>query len=239
MAAAERDPEGARQALFALGELLGWPPGGIPPIPTNQGQVSWRTALNKYPPGWLGIAWAKAERRYRQVLAQVQRNTAEGQMPESQVQGEAEVKVQPTKGLDVGFYPCLIREITETTSEFTDKQTGKAKQVPQFVFQFVVLDDDNAETDDEMRGYCTISWGQRSKLYKWAQAILRGKCPQPNEEFDSDLLLRKRCDIEVALNTIGNPKVENLFPFRAMSAAPSDDGDEAPVKGRAKVAGAV
>lgn len=226
---AEADPEGARQALFDFGRLTGWPPGGIPPIPVGRGPEAWRIALDKYPPSWLGIAWAKVERKYPVTLAKLETQTpvAEGDTPESQARKEeAEMKVKPTVGLEPGFYPVVITEITETTSEFTDKKTGKVRNVDQFVFQFIVLDDDNQETEAEIRGYTTAAWGLRSKLYKWAQAILRNRCPAANDEFDTDLLLRKRADIEVVPNSVGNSKVENVYPFRTMSAAPTDDEED-------------
>ena len=215
VASAIADPLGVWWALYRYGEFAGWPANAIAPIPCGPGMDAWYAALNKFPPVWLGQAWERIERG--------QRTAVKYKGPESPVKGpEEEMAIlQPSTGgtmLEPGFYRAQITEILEEP----DGKFG-----PQFRFQFVVLDTGGDQTDQEIRGWCSQKWHEKAKLHEWAKAILGRKCPAATENFDTDKLMSKRCDLEV----IANPKpdrpdgtkISKLYPFASMTKVEDDD----------------
>ena len=126
--------------------------------------------------------------------------------------------LQPTKSLDAGVYPAIITTIEEVTSTFDGKETQQLK------VQFVVLNDDLQKTTGEIRGYCSAKWGNKCKLADWAKVILGKKCPSTDQPFDYDMLLNRKCDIQVdeVMNKTGNlvSKITKLYPFKSMSNRP-------------------
>ncbi len=126
-------------------------------------------------------------------------------------------------GLEPGDYPAIITEIDETTGEYG----------PQFQFQFVVLDKEGEQTDQEIRGWASAKWGEKTKLYKWSQAILGKRCPKPGEPMDTAKLLNKRCDLRVVEKMSSQPgggmrsSIAEIYPYQTVSkAAEADDSDE-------------
>lgn len=143
-----------------------------------------------------------------------------GQSTSAKRKGDSTVAViQPTKGgVDAGYYPCVIRSIEERDKDKDGKLFEFGKQL--FV-TFVVLDEAAKETREEIYGYCSMKWGPKAKLYQWAQPVLRSKCPSPDEPFDYDVLLGKKCDVHVGEYQRNDgstgTKVVNLYPFRSMT----------------------
>jgi hypothetical protein len=137
-------------------------------------------------------------------------------------------------GLEPGIYPARISEIIEQAAGArTPSMSFEPKD--QFVFQFVILEDDGRDSMAQMRGYCNQTWGVKSKLLEWATVILKSKCPKPGEEFDTDLLLNRKCDIQVEQEANKSPKITRIFAYRSMSVAEEEDAFPAPRKPAAVV----
>ncbi len=251
--AAIQDPEGARVYLMSLGEMLDYPPGELSPIPCNRGRESWQANLERAQPYWLGLAAARIERRWEQTRIGAQlgefhgaRNDAKesgASQPESAEAPAAKAEsAQEPKGEDKvaivkpsaagamfqdGYYSAVITEITESVYHGTNRQTGKPEDVDQFTVQFVILDADGKRTTDEIRGYVRQAWSQRSNLFKWASAILGRRCPKPEDDFDTDALLNKKCDIQIVNQTSQKgaeySKVASVFGYQSMTSEPEEE----------------
>jgi len=210
------DPAAVRQALRWYGAALGWPANAIAPIPCGSGEEAWVTALLKFPPLWLGQAFEGIERRQRHVVRYQGPKANEPKSPETKGPETMPV-IAPSKAtfLDPGFYRAVISDIEETTSEW------KGKKIAQLQFQFVILDADGDRTDQEIRGWCSQSWNVKSKLYEWARILLAKKCPSVEDDFDSDKLKGKKCDLEVIkyLKQDGNEgtKIDKLYPYASVT----------------------
>ncbi len=209
------DPDGARVALLAYGALADYPNIGVGPMQLVGGEKGWSEAIAKAQPLWLGIAWQRIE-VYEAEQAKEQariRKAKEDNVPVLQWT-EAGASVEP------GTYSALITEITEKP----DGLYG-----PELQFQFVILDDEGDETDQEIRGYCSAKWGEKAKLYKWAKSVLGQKRVQPQMPLDTDKLLKRKCDLVVIGYTRkdGAPgsKVDDVFPFKSVNAVVADDED--------------
>lgn len=243
--AAIADPEGARVVLLSLGELLGWPPGELAPIPHNRGEESWRLAIGNASPLWLGLAWEGVERRERVARqareqdeelaedrrqAESQQATTNGKRGQSAHRDEGECirmpVLQPSEAgsfLEPGTYRAQVSSIEETTSEYNGKPTA------QLQFQFVILDADGQQTDQEIRGWCSAKWHEKAKLFAWARVLLGRRCPATTEPFDSDRLLGRKLDLEVIayVKKDGKPgtKISQVYPFASMAKQVDDEGD--------------
>lgn len=223
-AAAVRDPEGVRVACRAYGEILGWPERQFPRLRLPRGKEGWNTAIRDAEPLWLGVAWQMLEDEERATRLQreneIQRARAKGPTAPGR---DAVPTINPSTAtlLEPGTYPALIREITEETGQYG----------PQLRLQFVVLDEDDQETDGEIRAWCSAKWNAKSKLYEWAKVILGKKCPEATEAFDTDRLLRRKVDITVAESPGADgqtrTKISAIYPYRTMSAR-RDDEDDSP-----------
>ena len=228
VAAAVRDPVGARAFLMALGDILHYPMEELGPLHVRQGKEEWQETLASATPHLLGLA---ARRMLVEEISGMREmplpEAPEGRRPQSARKGVAMPIVKPSQGsgarLADGYYPAIITEITESTRDWPNRNDPtKMETVDQFVFQFLILDDEGVETTDEIRGYCRQAWSQRATLYKWASAVLGRRCPKPDEDFDTDRLLKRRCDIEIVnqKSAAGTEysKVANLYPYRSMTA---------------------
>jgi hypothetical protein len=218
-AAAVANPEGCRVAILDYGAILGWPVLHAGPLQIKEGEENWREAVARTEPLWLGAAWQKIEfLEHAYQLDQEDKRQANKEKEDVTVLQWTE----SGKGLEPGDYPAIITDIEETTGEFG----------PQFQFQFVILDADGEQTDDEIRGWASQKWGEKTKLYKWSQAILGKRCPKPGEPMDTAKLLNKRCDLRVQEKMSSQPgggmrsSIADIFPYQTVSkAAEADDGD--------------
>lgn len=216
---AKRDPVGARQALWRYGQDYGWPKARLGVILFEEGEDNWKRALASAPPLALGLAWESTywysgERPNERGALGLTENGSEDQMKK----GDDVMPVLPWKeytGLEPGIYPARVSEIVETEGQFG----------PQLQFQFVVLDDQGHDTPGQIRGWCSASWGAKSKLYSWAKVMLRQKCPKDSEPLDTDLLAGRKVDLEVGAKGDGKSFLKEVYPFRTMSAK---DDDSAP-----------
>ncbi len=207
------DPDGARAALLSYGALADYPNIGVGPMQLMNGKEGWANAIAKAQPLWLGIAWQRIE-VYEERLAKEQakiERVKEATVPVLQWT-EAGAIVEP------GTYSAIVKEITEE---------AEGMYGPQLRFQFVVLDDDSDETDQQIRGWASAKWGEKTKLFKWAKSILGSKKCAPNQPIDTDKLLGKKCDLVVAARkkqdgSMGSG-IEDVFPFRTVNAQVADD----------------
>lgn len=125
--------------------------------------------------------------------------------------------IEPTvyEAVEPGTYRAVISSIEESTHP----EYGR-----QLKLVFTLLGEEDEETDTTIWAYCGAKWNPKSKLFEWSRAILRNKCPQPDEPFDYDLLKGRKADIEVAMvksKTTGQERtaVVKVYPFRTMTAA--------------------
>lgn len=214
------DPDGARRALYDYGLGINFPPGGMPPVPVNRGEESWLIALTNANPLWLGQAWERVVAKSNQKAAV--RYTKMGQRAREE---EEDMIIQPSavgSVVEPGIYRATITEIVPTVSTYEGKQT------PQLQFQFVFLDGDGAQTDQEFRGWTSQKWHEKSKLYAWSKVLLGRKCPTPTDPVDVDRLVGKKCDLEIVAykKQNGDPgvKIDQLYPFASMT---KDEDEEA------------
>lgn len=211
-----KDPIGCRVAIESYGALIGWPLFTIGPLTLRGGEANWKLALAVAQPLWLGVAWDAIER-----LEHERRLDREAELQAQQEKDNVAVLTwKDAKGLAAGDYPAVIQSIDETEGKFG----------PQFQFQFVVLDSDGEETDDEIRGWCSQKWGEKTNLYKWARAILGARCPKPGQPLDTDRLKGKKCDLRVEERENGNTGIAEIFPYQTVSKAIADydDGKDLP-----------
>lgn len=128
--------------------------------------------------------------------------------------------IEPTKFVTVApdIYSAEITAIQQETHE----EYGQ-----QLKFTFTLLDAEGDLSDDEMWAWAGAKWNPKSKLYEWAQAILRKKCPSVDEVFDWDLLLHKKCDakIELVKTKSGQERtaITKLYPYKSMIEAVGTD----------------
>ena len=204
------DREGALAAFCSYGEVTGFPPGGLPIIAVGKGQERWTAALIRATNAQLAEAWAQIEERERNRATQQTAECQEKEMPVIQW-------TESGAGLEPGVYRAKVTEIMEETGQFG----------PQLRFQFKTLDSDGAESDGEIRGWCSAKWGPKAKLFDWARAILRAKCPGQGQPFDSDSLLNRKCDIEVVgykkADGSDGTKIDRLYPYGTMSSQGDDN----------------
>ena len=119
----------------------------------------------------------------------------------------AQLQWRTFAGLPAGDYPAVIQEIQEDEGKFG----------PQLRFQFVILDGDGQLTNRQIRGWCSAKWGPGTKLFEWTKAILGKNCPPPGAALDTDLLLRRRCDIRVEARSEGRSVVAGVYPYRSIT----------------------
>lgn len=211
------DPEGARIALLTYGKTADYPEIGVGPMQLKGGEAGWAEAIAGAQPLWLGVAWQQIERYEAQQ--------AKEQAKIIQIR-EATVPVltwtEAGAGVEPGTYSAIIKEITEEDGQFG----------PQLRLQFVILDDDGDETDQQIRGWCSQKWGEKTKLFKWAKNILGKKCPGAGQPMDTDKLVGKKCDLVVAARkkadgTVGSG-IEDVYPFKTVNAVVDDEDDDKP-----------
>jgi len=223
-AAAIEDPVGARVAILDYGAMRGWPDIKAGPMQLKGGEAGWRQVVALAQPLWLGVAWHWIEIREQEWQFDQEDKRQAAILAEQANKGKEVTPVavlqwtESGKGLDAGDYPAIITEIEETTGEYG----------PQFQFQFVILDKDGEQTDDEIRGWCSQKWGEKTKLYKWSKAILGKRCPAPGQPMDTDRLINKKCDLRVEV-TAGDAgprsKISEVYPYQTVSKNDESDDD--------------
>lgn len=220
------DPVGIRIALEGYGLQIGWPALQLGPIEMKEGQLKWRLAVMHATPLMLGLAWKAVEERDAQLAGQ----RPKGQDDQNKEREENTMPViQWTEfnGVEPGNYSAVIESIEDTDGQFG----------PQLQFEFRVLDSGGNQTDATVRGWCSSKWGPKAKLYGWATAILRNKCPKANQPIDTDVLIGRKCDLVV--KEYAKPdgqkgtKIDAVYPFKSMTAA-FDDDDELDENGKVR-----
>jgi hypothetical protein len=222
------DPIGGRVAWSNWGETIGWTPQQYGPVRLPAGRKEWLRVIYSTEPAQLGMAWQALEERENH-----EQKAREPEWPN--VQKEEKGTEMPviawteTTVLEPGYYPAQIKTIEETTSEFPDeKNPGKTRTVHQLKFVFSILDEEGRPAataggnPEEQWGWCSATWGPRSKLLAWAKILLKKGCPQPGEGLDWELLLGKKCDIEIVQKETSNgprTSIAGLYAFRSMSQA--------------------
>jgi hypothetical protein len=115
--------------------------------------------------------------------------------------------------IDPGIYRARLAKIEDAVSE---------EYGPQLKFFFKVLDADGDETQQEILGWASQKFHPRSKLFAWAKAMLRSKCPTPPDDIDTDVLIGKRADVEVVAykkqDGSDGTKIGALFPYATMTS---------------------
>lgn len=117
--------------------------------------------------------------------------------------------------IEPGVYRArLIKIEDEESSEYG----------PQIKFYFVVLDEDGEPTSQEILGWASAKFHPKSKLYTWARAMLRSKCPNPeSDDLETEDLLNKRCDIEIVSyrkkDGSDGTKIGQLYPYNTMASS--------------------
>ena len=234
--AAVKDPEGARAYLLTLGEILGYPAEELGPVPCEGGKEAWSMAIAGATSHLLGLA---ARYTLRQEISGVRELKApEAQGAQSAKKERQVTIVKPSAGggaqLADGYYPAVVSDITENSRDWPSRNDpSKMETVHQFIFQFVILDQDGKRTEDELRGYVRQAWSQRATLFAWASAILGRKCPKPDDEFDTDSLKGRKCDLEVVNQRsqagAEYSKVAKVYPYRSMSVE-EEETEEVPAQ---------
>ena len=232
--AALADPEGARRALLTIGGDDGYPERQIGPLRLRKGETGWMMVLGAAPALHLGLAWEAIEKQERESNANTGQMARAPQSPQGKETTQVPV-LEWKKGtmVEPGIWPAVVTEIIETEQTFPSEPD---KIVQQLQFQFVILGADGSKTNDQIRGWTSRNWSTKSKLFAWAKVLLRNKCPKENEPLDTDLLIGRKCDLEVVeVGTDGRTKINQLYPYRTMSAT-DDDGDhpapKAPANGK-------
>jgi hypothetical protein len=216
------DPIGLRVAWSDWGATIGWQAQQYGPVKFPAGRVYWLKVIHNTEPAQLGMAWQALEERENH-----EHNAQEPEWPKVQNKKEEGKEVPVIQYTEVvtmapGYYPAQIKEIEVTTGEFG----------PQLKFIFSILDGDNkpvmrdSGTPEEQWAWCSQKWGPRTKLLEWGKVILKAKCPGPGEPIDTDLLIGKRCDIEIVEKETPNgtrTRIERLMPFRSMSNQAEDE----------------
>ena len=213
------DPNGVRRALWDYGAIIGYPAGKLGMLYLERsGKPEWLQKLLTTHPALLGLAWQAA------TDGRVPDGWDDTIAPESAEKGKEMPVLQPSVSLEPGVYGAVVSSIEEIMSKFEDRE------VPQLQFQFVVLDADMKRTDQEIRGFTSAKWGNRCKLTEWAKIILGKKCPGPNEPFDTDMLLNRKCDIvveEVQTRAGGTRSaITSLYPYKTVSARQEEAEEE-------------
>ncbi len=216
------DPEGCRVAILDYGAILGWPHVQAGPLVFRKGKEEWEKTLAAAQRLWLGTAWYTIE----MLEHEWQLDREDERQAEIDKQKEANrvavLTWKDQKTLDSGYYPTVITDIEETEGNYG----------PQLQFQFVVLDAEGDQTDSEIRGWCGMSWGEKSKLYAWSKAILGKRCPGPGQPMDTDRLKNKKCDIQVEVKPNQTQpgqfrsSIVGVFPFGTVSRKAPDDDEE-------------
>jgi hypothetical protein len=209
------DPDGARHALWHLGEILDFPPGGMPPIPVNRGRESWTRALINAPELWLGLAWETAEERYGPIGAKTEGQSAQAEGEDMKPLAWVEKSSGDSKMPQPGMYKARVASIKETYSELY--------KVDQFEFTFAIIDDQEEDTGETIRGWCSQKWGPSTKLYEWSRVFLGSECPQGGQFGDEELAMLNGClcDLEVTVKNVNDPestvKLGKLYPYDTMT----------------------
>jgi len=80
-------------------------------------------------------------------------------------------------------------------------------------------------------GLTSTTFNKRSKLFKWASAVL-GRTFEENEELDTDSLLNKGCRVYLTIRELDEGgsvnQVERLLAIEDDSPAGNDDEDDEP-----------
>lgn len=219
-----RDPSGARVALTRYGQEFDYPACKLGGLTFEGGEADWVGRILGAGALQVGLALQAAD-KLGELAPDGRVQTKRG--PMSPNEGETMPVLQPKEfsGLEPGAYGVKITEIIEQPAG-EKKANMNFDPKPQLQFQFVVLADDGSLTDGQTRGWCNATWGKKAKLVEWAQAILKNKCPKEDEPFDTDLLLKRKCDIVVEATPTGGTKVTKLYPFRTVSV--TDDDEDGP-----------
>jgi hypothetical protein len=130
--------------------------------------------------------------------------------------------IQPTTYVSVepDIYSARISKIESETHE---------EYGPQLKFTYTLLDAEGEESDDELWAWAGAKWNPKTKLYEWASAILGKRCPSPEEPFDYDLLIGKKCDVKVenVKNKAGQDRtaITKLYPYKSMNRPEVEDAE--------------
>ncbi len=224
--AAISDPVGCRFAILEFGAWVGYPKRQYGPLVFGQGKEAWEKKITGLPPAILGKCWEAIESGGNGY----ETSEAMEESKESTERGIEMPVIEPTQfsTVEPGTYGAQIQDIQEET--FTDAE-GRTRLALKFFF--LLLDADGkplkgANGNPVVQwGWAGRAWSERSKLYRWAKAILRSKCPGLNEPLDTDLLLGKKCDIALGERTgpRGESRVaiEEVYPYRTMSIQEEDE----------------
>lgn len=214
---------GCRIAWLGWGKTIGYQAQQYGPLKLEAGKGAWQRIILSSPATLLGMAWQALEERENHEQGAQEPEWPKVQRKEKE-QGENGMPViewKETTGLEPGYYPAQVKTMEDASGDFG----------PQIKFTFSILDPDNRprtkESGDllEQWGWCSQKWGPKTKLLEWAKVLLKAKCPGINEPIDTDLLLGKRCDLEIVEKDGPNgtvSRVGKLLPFRSMSQAEED-----------------
>lgn len=123
--------------------------------------------------------------------------------------------------LETGRYPARIAEIEESEGQFG----------PQLEITFELSPDEDGNTRT-LRGYASMKFSGKSKLYRWTKAALGGEPIDRSYTFNSEDLIGKKVYITV-IEIEGDDgdynKIEDVSPFteepQQTSPPPEYEGD--------------
>lgn len=222
-----KDPTGCRMAWLDYGQTIGWQPQQYGPVKFPAGKENWLGVIVNTEPAQLGMAWQALEERENKAFGADQKEWPD--VPQKRKDDDMGIlQWKETVTLEPGYYPAMVKSIEETVGEFADdKRPGQIRKVPQLKFVFSILNEDGQPATKESGepleqwAWASATWGPRAKLFDWAKVLLKNKCPAPGYPLDYDLLIGKKCDIEIELADTPNgqrPKVVKVLPFRSMSS---------------------
>jgi hypothetical protein len=201
---------------MSYGELVGYPAGGLTPIPSRQGKESWEVALTHARPMWLGIAWERIEAKEAtdkqgSVKGADYRPRKDKSMPVLQWKESTGSMVDP------GMYRFEVTSLEDTEGKFG----------PQIQLQLAILDNDGDSTGQEIRMWCSAKWGNKTQMLEIAKVLLGKKCPVPPAPIDTDVFIGRKGDMEVVsyrkVDGTDGVKVGSLYPYRSVTKEEDDE----------------
>lgn len=214
------DPVGCRHAWMEWGQTIGYQAQQYGPLKLGAGKGEWQRTISSAPATLLGLAWQALEERENHHTAQ-EPEWHEAQNKNEKGKDMPVIEYREIQTIEPGYYPAQVKSIEEATGEYG----------PQLKFVFSILGPDNRprakDSGDplEQWAWCSMKWGPRTKLLEWAKVLLKAKCPPPGEPIDTDLLIGKRCDIEIVERETPNgmrTRIDRIMPFRSMSQSEDD-----------------
>lgn len=136
----------------------------------------------------------------------------------------------------LGLYVGKLTDIEDLGIQ-TGGQYGDQHQVRLLIQLTDILDSEDEETAEGyveqgtvIFAYANLSFGPRSKLRKWCQAIA-GREIEDGDEFSAREIIGKAVRFTIAENTVGNPTVADIAGYRKAKsngrkrAKPVDEDD--------------